>query len=157
MYQQPDPYSGDHHQQPDPSVGGWGLPPSLDGGGLQPYDPTDAGPQLLTIGDISVSQHTVVTPGGRFPLQGSVWTVTDMSRTDRSTPAWAIIVGVLTFWWTCLLGLLFLLVKENRTSGHIQVTVQREGRFHAATIPATSPADAHRVHQQVNYVRSLST
>lgn len=158
MYQQPDPNSGDPHQQPDPGVGGWGLPPSIDGGGLQPYDPTTgADPQLLTIGDISISQHTVVTPGGRFPLRGSVWTVTDMSRTDRSTPTWAIIVGILTFWWTCLLGLLFLLVKENRTSGHIQVTVQREGHFHSATIPATSPADAHRVHQQVNYVRSLGT
>ncbi|MBE2998430.1 hypothetical protein IDM40_06880 [Nocardiopsis sp. HNM0947] len=156
MYQQPDPHSGDPRQPPDPSIGGWGLPPSVDGGTLQPYGAGDAGPQLLTLGDISVSQHMVVTPAGRFPLRGSVWTVTDMSRTERTTPAWAIVVAILTFLWTCLLGLLFLLAKETRTTGHIQVTVQREGHFHATVVPANSPMDAQRIHQQVNYVRSLS-
>ena len=59
------------------------------------------------------------------------------------------------FFLVCLLGLLFLLVKEKRTTGYVQVTVQGQGTFHATQIPASNRLQVGDVHQRVNYVRSL--
>ena len=70
-------------------------------------------------------------------------------------PAYAIVLAVI-FFFACLLGLLFLLVKERKTTGYIQVTVNSGGRYHATMIPARGPNDVFAVTQQVNYARSLS-
>ncbi|WP_116244692.1 hypothetical protein [Nocardiopsis sp. FIRDI 009] len=168
MNQYPNPNPGDPWQQPGNEPPGWGLPPEQHmGGAIEPYQAGTGGYQppvpqvpdeapLLTIGDIAITQNTVVTPAGRFPIRGTVWTVTDMSRTERNTPTWAVITAILVFWWTCLLGLLFLLVKEQKTHGHVQVTVQGHGTYHATHVPAVSPATAHQINEQVNYVRGLA-
>lgn len=164
------PEQGRPWQQPDGQAPGWDLPPQQHTGGqLEPYGnptggylPADPGghpapePTLLTIGDIAVTQTSVITPAGRFPIKGSVWTLSDMSRTEQSTPTWAIIVAILIFWWTCLLGLLILLVKETKTTGHVQVTVQADGRYHATQLPVSSPVLVRQINQQVNYARSLA-
>ncbi|PJN18021.1 hypothetical protein CG724_15770 [Streptomyces sp. CB02120-2] len=60
------------------------------------------------------------------------------------------------FFLFCLLGLLFLLMKEKRTTGYIQVTVHSGGRHHSTMIPATDPNSYAWVMHQVNYARSLS-
>lgn len=170
MNQYPDPPQGEPWQQPNAGSPGWGeLPEQHTGGQLEPYGNPTGGyqpmgsdgqaypePTLDTIGDIAVTQNTVITPAGRFPIRGSVWTMTDMSRTETSTPVWAIIAAILTFWWTCLLGLLILLVKETKTTGHIQVTVQSNGHYHATQIMVRDRAHAMHVNQQVNYARSLA-
>ncbi|SIO89592.1 hypothetical protein [Nocardiopsis sp. JB363] len=167
------PDQGRPWQQPDAQPPGWGLPPEQHTGGqLEPYGtptggytPAEAGnpyphpapePTLVTIGDIAVTQTSVITPAGRFPIKGSVWTMSDMSRTEQSTPTWAIIVAILIFWWTCLLGLLILLVKESKTSGHVQVTVQADGKYHSTQLPVNSPVLVRQINQQVNYARSLA-
>ena len=168
MNQHPNPHQGQPWQQPSGETPGWGLPPEQHTGGqLEPYgtggyQAADTGgqsmpsePMLDTIGDIAITQNTVITPGGRFPIKGTVWTVSDMSRTEQSTPVWAIIIAIL-FIWTCLLSLLFLLVKETKTSGHIQITVQGSGHYHAAQIPVSHKAYVHHVNQQVNHARSLA-
>lgn len=149
MHQQPDPYpegpQGPYNRDspfPQHASGGYGAP-------LPDETP------ILTIGDISISQNTAVTPSGRIPLKGSVWTVTDMSRTEENIPAWAIVVAIL-FIWTCFLSLLFLLVKERKTTGHVQVSVQGGGMYHSTAVPAHHPGTAPHIHQQVNYVRSLA-
>ncbi|KOX17522.1 hypothetical protein [Nocardiopsis sp. NRRL B-16309] len=170
MNQHPEPHPGpgEPWQQPGGETPGWGLPPEqYHGGALEPYgtggyQPAGAGPPVpneapvATIGDIAISQNMVITPAGRFPIRGTVWTVTDMSRTEHSTPTWAIITAILVFWWTCLLGLLFLLVKDQKTSGHVQVTVQGHGHYHATSIPVSNPGAAFHINQQVNYARSLA-
>ena len=168
MNQYPDPHQGEPWQQPSGGTPGWGLPPEPHTGGpLEPYgtptggyQPFDGGmphePTLDTIGDIAITQNTVITPSGRFPIQGTVWTVSDMSRTERSTPVWAIIVAILIFWWTCLLGLLILLVKEDRTTGHVQVTVQGAGHYHSTQIMVSNRSYVQHVNQQVNYARGLA-
>jgi hypothetical protein len=109
----------------------------------------------MTIGDITVTGDSIVTPAGILPLRGAVWTVTDMSRTEQQIPAYAIVLAVI-FFLACLLGLLFLLIKETTTTGYVQVTVNSGGRYHATMIPARSPADFFAVTQQVNYARTLS-
>ena len=110
---------------------------------------------LTTIGDIAVSQNWVATPTGTHPIRGSVWTVTDMSHYSESISTVGVVLAVI-FVWFCLLGLLFLLMKEHRFGGYIQVTVQGSGFHHSTLIPAVGPMSVMRVNQQVNYARTLA-
>lgn len=112
-------------------------------------------PQLATIGDISISQHWVVTPSGPHPIRGSVWTVTDMSHYEERISTAGIVLAIL-FVWFCLLGLLFLLMKDRRMVGYVQVTVQGRDFYHSTMIPATSPQAVMGVHQMVNYARAVA-
>lgn len=106
----------------------------------------------MTIGDIAVSQHWVMTPSGTFPIRGSVWTVMDTSQYQERIHPLGIVLAIL-FVWFCLVGLLFLLMKERTTSGYTQVTVQGNGFYHSTMIPA---GRAQIVTQQVNYARTLA-
>lgn len=110
---------------------------------------------LATIGDIAISQNWVLTPTGPHPIRGSVWTVTDMSYYQESISTAGIVLTIL-FVWFCLLGLLFLLMKDRRLVGYIQVTVQGDGFYHSTMIPVVGPHSVLSVHQQVNYARGLA-
>ncbi|MFF5564271.1 hypothetical protein ACFY7Z_04140 [Streptomyces sp. NPDC012623] len=113
------------------------------------------GAPVLAIGDITVVGDRVVTPSGTIPLRGAVWNATDMSRTEERIPPVAIVLAIV-FALLCLVGLLFLLMKEKRTTGFIQITVTGGGRHHATMVPADHPDAFQRVMGQVNYGRSLS-
>ncbi|RNL80765.1 hypothetical protein [Halostreptopolyspora alba] len=155
------PPGGQHNAEVAPydpaaaQTGGWQAPPEY-----QPV-PTSGQP-LTTIGDIAVFQHEVVTPAGRFPIKGSTWTVTDMSQYSENISTTGVvlaIVSVLLFIWACglgLLGLLFLLMKEHKYTGHVQVSVQGNGIYHSTMIPVHSAQAVPHVMQQVNYARSLA-
>ncbi|MEV5968836.1 hypothetical protein [Streptomyces sp. NPDC051921] len=114
-----------------------------------------AGAPLLSLGDITVVGDQIITPAGAMPLKGAVWNAMDMSRTEEKIPTVAIVLAII-FFLLCLLGLLFLLMKEKQTTGFIQVTVTSGGRHHATMIPATGPDTIHWVMGQLNYARSLS-
>lgn len=118
-------------------------------------DQFNTAPVLVTIGDIACTGEEVITPSGRAPIAGTTWTFTDMSRTDRTIPAWAIVLTVL-FVWFCFLGLLFLLVKEERTTGWAQVTVQGRGLMHVTQVPVNTPMVVMDLNSRVNYARSLA-
>lgn len=107
------------------------------------------------VGDIQISPHWVSTPSGQFPIRGTAWTVSDMSQTHERMSPVGIILCIL-FIWVCLLGLLFLLMKEQVVSGYIQVTVQGGGIQHSTLIPANRQT-AWQVNQTVNYARSLAS
>ncbi|MCZ1008477.1 hypothetical protein O1L68_18820 [Streptomyces lydicus] len=98
---------------------------------------------------------TIMTPAGPMPLRGAVWTATDMSRTEEKMPTHAVVLAVVFFFF-CLLGLLFLLMKERVTTGFVQVTVNSGGRHHTTMIPVQSREQVMFVLNQVNYARSLS-
>jgi hypothetical protein len=110
----------------------------------------------MQIGDITVTQSSVMIPSGRYPVAGSVWTLTDMSRTEEKVSTVGIVLAVVGFLLVCFLSLLFLLMKDRTTTGFIQVSVQGDGFHHATMIPAYSPASIGQVWGQVNYVRSLA-
>jgi hypothetical protein len=114
-----------------------------------------AGPVMVTIGDIVCTNTTVITPSGQAPIGGVVWSYTDMSRTDRVIPTWAIVCAV-AFFFFCLLGLLFLLAKEERTEGSVQVVVQGPGFLHQVQLPVYSVIQVQDYAARVNYARSLS-
>lgn len=112
-------------------------------------------PILVTIGDISVTSTTVYTPSGSRPLGEVSWSFADLSTTSQAIPTWAIICAIVFFVF-CFLGLLFLLAKEDKTQGAVQVTVHGPGFVHTSTIPVTSVAQVGDVNARVNYVRTLT-
>ncbi|MFG2826299.1 hypothetical protein ACGFWI_02270 [Streptomyces sp. NPDC048434] len=139
---------------PQPAPGGFQSGPGFQGGpgfqaGAQP------GGMALSLGDIAVTGDTIMTPAGPMPLKGAVWTATDMSRTEEKMPAHAVVLAIVFFLF-CLLGLLFLLMKERVTTGFVQVTVNSGGRHHSTMIPVQSREQVMFVLNQVNYARSLS-
>jgi len=111
-------------------------------------------PTLVTIGDIIVSQNWVSTPSGQRARRDVSWSVTPMYQSTQAIPAWAIVCAILFFVF-CLLGLLFLLVKEERTTGQVQVTAQAPGFLHVCYIPVSSMAQVHDVMARVDYARAL--
>lgn len=138
--------------QPPPGFPPSAPPPPAPGG-------FQAGPQTsgmsLSLGDIAVSGDTIMTPAGPMPLKGAIWTATDMSRTEEKIPAHAVVLAIIFFLF-CLLGLLFLLMKERVTTGFVQVTVNSGGRHHSTMVPVQSREQVMFVLNQVNYARSLS-
>jgi hypothetical protein len=110
---------------------------------------------LVTIGDIACTADFVITPAGTRPVREVTWTFTDMSRTTDVIPPWAIVLAVV-FFIVCFLGLLFLLVREQRTQGFVQVTVQAPGFVHAVQLPVSSTAQIADYNARVNYARSLA-
>jgi hypothetical protein len=108
-------------------------------------------PHLLQIGDIGVTRSWVVTPWGYAPLARSEWFVVDRTAWTQAIPVWAIVLAILFF----PLGLLFLLVKETRATGWLEVTVRSGTLVHQVAIPAGTVAAAG-VHPQVAYARHLA-
>lgn len=117
--------------------------------------PPHTEPMLVTIGDIGVTPSAVVTPSGTRPVGEVQWMFTDMSRTTQAIPTWAIVCTVIFFVF-CLFGLLFLLVKETRTEGHVQVVVQGPKFVHVTQLPVFSMAQVADCNARVNYARSVS-
>jgi hypothetical protein len=113
------------------------------------------GQVMVTIGDIVCTNTSVITPSGQAPIGSVVWSYTDMSRTNRGIPTWAIVCTVIFFFF-CLLGLLFLLAKEERTEGSVQVVVQGPGFLHQVQLPVGSVLQIQDYAARVNYARSLS-
>lgn len=110
---------------------------------------------VLVIGDVGVTPHWVVTPNGSAPLRSAQWVVRDLSRTEERIPAYAIVLAVI-FAFACLLGLLFLLIKERHIVGYVEVSVQAEGLYHVVQFPVAGPATLAWVHAQVNQARSMA-
>lgn len=109
----------------------------------------------MTIGEISCSQHYLYLPHGTFPLRGTVWTLRDQSRQEEKIPAYAIILAII-FFMACLLGLLFLLIKQKTVSGYAEVEVRGDSGYHVTQIPISSAYQVAQVRQMVDYARSLA-
>ncbi len=112
-------------------------------------------PFLVTIGDVGVGQTTVVTPSGSAPVAQSTFQFTDLSVTRESIPTWAVVCAVVFFVF-CFLGLLFLLAKERRTEGFVQIVVQGPRLLHTTQLPVWSQEQVWDYNQRVNYARSLA-
>lgn len=123
---------------------------------IEPDSQPGSDPLLVSIGDIGVSASWVITPSGTKPVGQVHWMFTDMSRTTEKIPTWAIICTVI-FVWFCFLGLLFLLAKESRTEGHVQVIVQGPGLVHTVQLPVFSTHQVTDYNARVNYARSISS
>jgi len=106
-----------------------------------PMPAPGADPVLLSIGDISVTQTHVYVPQGRYPLHGTTWAVQDSTQVTEGIPPVAIILTIV-FVWFCLIGLLFLLMKEKRYMGFVSITVTGHGLYHSVQFPAAQHTGA---------------
>jgi hypothetical protein len=111
-------------------------------------------PVLVTIGDIACTQTQVITPMGRGSLRGTTWIATRQTTISEKIPTYAIVLAVI-FALACLLGLLFLLIKERTLQGFVQVSVQGPGVCYATQVPVGTDAEVNDIESRVNYVRSL--
>ncbi|MEV8103969.1 hypothetical protein [Streptomyces sp. NPDC088135] len=155
-YPQPPPGSA---AQPGPGYGyppGFAAQPAMPGQGFPPPG-AQPGPGMpgLAFGDIAVMQDQIMTPAGPMPLKGAVWTATDLSRTEEKIPTVGIVLAIV-FALFCLVGLLFLLMKEKQTTGFVQVSVTSGGRHHSTMIPAVGPDTFPMVMAQLNTARAMS-
>lgn len=112
---------------------------------------------LVMIGDIQCTQTQVITPSGSCPTAGAHWTVTNMTQTREEIPQWAIICAIVGAFLICLFSLFFLLAKERRTTGVVQVMVQNGNFVHVTSVPVQSDMMVADVHNRVNYARSLGS
>lgn len=110
---------------------------------------------VLTVGDIGITPDHVVTPNGTAPLRGSQWIVNDRTQLTRAIPTWAIVMAILLA-LACLLGLLFLLVKEDRVTGWVEVTVRSGDLFHVTQLPVNRPEDVAHYRYLVAQAQSLA-
>lgn len=112
-------------------------------------------PIVLTIGDIGVTRHWVATPNGSAPLMDSQWIARDATREEMRIPPYAIVLAIV-FALACLLGLLFLLIKEKRTVGYVEVTVTSGSLRYMTQVPANGPGDVARIRQLVGEAQSMA-
>lgn len=101
---------------------------------MYPYPQSGAEPVLLQIGDMALTSTHVILPYGQYPLHGATWTVHDSTQVTESISTAGIILTVV-FVWFCLLGLLFLLMKETRYLGFVSISVTGPGFHHTAQFP----------------------
>ncbi|SCL67206.1 hypothetical protein GA0070606_4503 [Micromonospora citrea] len=126
--------------------------PALPGG----YPPPQ-GAVAVQIGEILVSPPVIRTPAGVLPLAGASWHVTDYWQKEEKTAQWAIVCAIVGFFCLTIFSLLFLLIKETRHHGTVQVSVMNGAQQYVARIPVADQAQVQHINNQVNYARSLST
>lgn len=110
-------------------------------------------PPLVVIGEIAVTSNWLVTPAGTVPLAGAEFFVTDFTRVEQKTPTWAIVLAIVGFFFVFILSLLFLLARESRLTGYVQVTVRNGHLQYQSNIPVMSSATAPDVFGRVEYAR----
>jgi len=110
-------------------------------------------PIRVQVGQLAVTDTQVHSPVGTYPLKGTVWTVTNQSYMTESIPAWAIVLAIVFFIF-CLLGLLFLLVKERKLQGTVMVSVQGPGLSFSTYIPVYNEFAVYQVNHNVDLIRA---
>ena len=113
-------------------------------------------PTLFSIGDIGVGQVWIVTPSGNGSMQGSAWYAQDFTTVEQATPQWAIICAVVGFFFVCAFSLLFLLAKEDKVTGYVQVTVTSDGLHHVTNVGAYNSAQLAQIHNLVAHAQQLA-
>ena len=114
----------------------------------------DRSAPAVVLGDIYVTPDWVLTPNGSAPVGEVHWFAAERTHTEEYIPTWAIVLAVV-FALLCLLGLLFLLAKERRMVGFVEVSVQGPGLFHLTQLPVSSYDDVARIHTLVGTARSI--
>ncbi|MEU4713095.1 hypothetical protein AB0F73_05450 [Micromonospora purpureochromogenes] len=121
------------------------------------YPPARPDVVAVQIGEIVVTPPVIRTPAGVLPLAGASWQVTDFWQKEEKIATWALVCAIVGFFCLTFFSLLFLLVKETRHHGTVQVTVVNGAHHYVARIPVLDQGQVQHINNQVNYARSLST
>ena len=79
----------------------------------------------------------------------------DATTTRKTIPTYAIVLAII-FALACLLGLLFLLIKEERVVGYVEVSVTSGNLHYMTQIPASNYATVSQVKMQVSQAQSMA-
>jgi hypothetical protein len=109
------------------------------------------------LGEIQVTTAMVRTPSGQFPLRGSSWRVSDATHIEQKIPTWAFVLAFVLALCSAGLSFLFLIIRETRYTGAIEVWVGHGRLTYTARIPVSSVGAIQAVYNQVNYFQSLAT
>jgi hypothetical protein len=111
---------------------------------------------LVVIGDIHVYPDWVATWSGTVPIRGTRWVARERTHIQRVIPSWAIVLAIVLF-LACFLGLLFLAVREDVMTGHVEVEVfGADGFYHVTQVPVSDPAQVYDVQRAVAYAQQLA-
>ncbi|MFC4146900.1 hypothetical protein ACFO0M_11630 [Micromonospora mangrovi] len=121
-----------------------------------PPHPVGQSVVAVQIGEIMVTPPVIRTPAGVLPLAGASWHVADHWQKEEKIATWALVCAVLGFFCLTFFSLLFLLVKETRHHGTVQVTVTNGAHQYVARIPVVDQSQVQHLNNQVNYARTLS-
>jgi len=129
----------------------WAAPTAI------PSTTISGGFQLAVSPNILLSGNRVSVFGHPYPLAGCQWHATNSTTSvGKKIPTWAIVMCVLTV-WACGLGLLFLLIKEDTTSGTVTVNVRTpDGRNWSESVAVRSEAERDASMQRVNVAQTAT-
>ena len=96
-----------------------------------------------------------MTPNGHAPLDETAWIVQDRSRIETKIPTYAIVLAIV-FAVFCLIGLLFLLLKERTVTGYVEVTVRSGQLLHVTQIPISDEPQVDQVRQSVHQAQAMA-
>lgn len=111
-------------------------------------------PFLFAIGDIGVSRSWIVTRSGNVPIEDAQITIADHTIRSKHTPG-IIIVLVVLFIWVFLLSLLLLLIKQERVTGSVMVTVTGPGFYHVSHLPIYGATSVMLMHRNVDQANAM--
>ncbi len=115
---------------------------------------TDETP-LLNLSGITITPNWVITPAGRAPRSQCRLAVAERVNWMQSTPTWAIVLAILGFFVVAFLSLFFLLAKEQRVTGIVDVTVSGPGLRYSAALPVVNAGALFALRNQIAYAHSL--
>ncbi|MYM20558.1 hypothetical protein GSY69_11440 [Brevibacterium sp. 5221] len=150
-----------------PQSGGYSAPGgySTPGGvpGPQTYaspQPAQAGPPgsepaLVSLPGVTITQHWVITPSGAAPRAQCSLSAGERVSITRATPTWAIVLAIVGFFVLTIFSLLFLLAKEQRVTGSVDLVVRGPGMHFATSVPVGSQAALAGLRMQVAQAQGL--
>lgn len=140
--------------------------------GMEVYQPSydlSPGHHMANLGDVQVYERVVVTPVGQWPMRGAQFLVAQQPQVVRRTTTAGIVLAVIsvvlalvTAIFTCggglifLLGLLFLLMKDEQLAGPAIVLIRSGGQMYQAQVPLVSPSQLPWLVNNVNYCQALA-
>lgn len=105
---------------------------------------------------IAVTSTGVHTPAGSIPLHQARFFLADRTWTTRSTPGWAIALAIGGFFVLTFFSLLFLLAKEERTTGYVDVTVTGAGVSYTSSVPVRDARTLAEIDSRWAYAQQLA-
>ena len=107
------------------------------------------------LGRISANEYWVTTPVGSWELKDVTVSTYDQTVVASRIPTWAVVAAIVTAFFF-LIGLLFLLAKDDSTSGSVSLTITATDWLTAASlIHVFSEQSHHDTISRVNYLQSL--
>lgn len=105
---------------------------------------------------ISVTSSGVHTPHGSIPLEEARFFLSDRTRQSSSTPTYAVVLAITGFFFITFFSLLFLLIKEQKLTGVVELTVSGAGISYTTSIPVSGRNDIAELAARVQHVQQLT-